>query len=337
MRVRAKSWLGVWLGLLAAGLAAAAPEPVLRVPDTSLQFPRQVDDFTAQNASPAAPAGAPASVLYLALDRVRLEVQVQAAPPQLAAPTLKEPLAKPLTERYEKAKKELALQVAKEGVQGLQLVLQDRVQVDGKLGPVALRAAWRGVVQETFRYDELRLLLVAGQYLQFHASYPEDLRTAAEASLFRFYRQFPWSGTDRLDHAAMQATIAEFLRDPEGSARPLEALKRFAEESDDVAVLMAPELFPWLGPGKHYLYADLLMGGYLAGNVRVQLQQGKAKNDSHAGMLGMLEVYAWLQGRHPEYRVAEIEDYREQEQQGKLRRALQLRELLLEDADSISL
>jgi hypothetical protein len=92
----------------------------------------------------------------------------------------------------------------------------------------------------------------------------------------------------------------------------------FAQESPDVIILMDPELTAFAGnqADKH---APLLMSAFIAGNIKGQLNNKKAKDDSYSGLQTVFKVYHVIQASEKEYKNASIDNLEALDKQGKLK------------------
>jgi hypothetical protein len=92
----------------------------------------------------------------------------------------------------------------------------------------------------------------------------------------------------------------------------------FAEQSDDVAVHIAKPLTPWLHDKTDAKYRAILLGAYVVGNVKSQLDHGTKNDDPYSGMLMVFDVYRQIKAADKECRISEIEELLELESQNKL-------------------
>jgi hypothetical protein len=123
--------------------------------------------------------------------------------------------------------------------------------------------------------------------------------------------------------------IVEFRKNPltEEGRFAAGRIISFAEQSDDVSIHIAQPLVPWLHDGTDEKYRSLLLGAYIAGNVKSQLDHGIQRDDPHAGMLVVFEVYHQMKEADKKCRIPEIEEFMkletEHQLEARLRRLLQ--------------
>ncbi len=118
--------------------------------------------------------------------------------------------------------------------------------------------------------------------------------------------------------------IANFKQQPltENGRVAAGKIIEFAEQSDDVTVHIAESLVPWLHDKTDEKYRALLLGAYVAGNVKSQLDRGDngvKRDDPYAGMLVVIEVYQQIKGTDKKYDIPKIEEFIELEAQHKLK------------------
>jgi hypothetical protein len=71
-------------------------------------------------------------------------------------------------------------------------------------------------------------------------------------------------------------------------------IAKFAEESDDVTILISQNVVTWLENDNPPKFSETLLTAYLAGNVKSQLERRTMANDSYAGIQQVLKTYAQL-------------------------------------------
>ena len=83
-------------------------------------------------------------------------------------------------------------------------------------------------------------------------------------------------------------------------ARASNTILRYSLESDDVVVDLGQDAVPWcdlkkgLSELKNSSERGLLLGAYLAGSVKAQLETGKQDPNPYAGWVAMLKIYLSL-------------------------------------------
>src|SRR3954452_23128052 len=78
------------------------------------------------------------------------------------------------------------------------------------------------------------------------------------------------------------AAIARFMETP-GPSEDAKLINRFAEKSDDCLVAIPDDVLTWKRHKPEYKYKGALLTGFIAGNVKSQLDSGKVADDSYAG------------------------------------------------------
>jgi hypothetical protein len=114
------------------------------------------------------------------------------------------------------------------------------------------------------------------------------------------------------------AVLAESPLDKKGDAA-LATIVDFAEKSDKVEITIAEGGLPWVGKVPH---SELLLGAFIAGNLRSQLDSGVTRSDAYSGMLEVFAVYSALKAKEPKFSVPSIDGFLEQHRRGDLITAL---------------
>jgi len=101
---------------------------------------------------------------------------------------------------------------------------------------------------------------------------------------------------------ALVALIDRFLAAPQSNADLWRAIAESAQVRSDVTVELTPQVAPWLctsrktTPDRQAL-SQLLVGAYIAGNMRHQLVTGAKRDEPRAGMESVVNVYRAVSGR----------------------------------------
>lgn len=110
------------------------------------------------------------------------------------------------------------------------------------------------------------------------------------------------------------------------SAEAVDAAKLvvvYAQLSDDVMVDIGPEQLPWvnetwgLGRERESACQTMLMAAFVAGNVKSQIKNDKAEDDTYSGWIFVIDTYRRLQAKEP-FRSPSIEALAKMQAQGKL-------------------
>jgi hypothetical protein len=98
------------------------------------------------------------------------------------------------------------------------------------------------------------------------------------------------------------------------------SIARFAQESDDVTVVVSPKAVPWLESAKPPKFSETLLAAYLAGNVKSQLERQTNANDSYAGVQQVLKTYAQLKEADKTLDIPELQKLVDLEAKKQLRK-----------------
>ncbi|HEX5009092.1 MAG TPA: NTF2 fold immunity protein [Planctomycetota bacterium] len=115
-------------------------------------------------------------------------------------------------------------------------------------------------------------------------------------------------------------SLAVFAETPLGSEgeAALATIVDFAEASAKVEIVVSEEFVPWIGAQEDVPHSELLLGAWVAGNVRSQLDSGVTRSDAYAGMLQMFAVYGALKATEPKFKVPAIEGFLDRHRRGEL-------------------
>ena len=340
---RAGQLLGVGLAWLA--LAGWGAEPAKPAKDnkaagkeftdelTGVRFPAIVADFGDQQVTPPGEADKTLRLRYRAFAKLTVEVAIYAAPPAAAGLTVEGPLPEPFREQYT-AIRDQVLALAKDAAyKEVALAGEERPVVKTAAGPLVAARANFNYEQDGKKASRAVLLFVHnGAYLKFDFQYPREIVKEATPAIARFLRELPWAArtpaASEAEHARIIQAIADFVADPKGRQDRVAVIKAYARDSNDVMVVLDDRILSWTGGKKNYRHADVLLGAYIAGNIKTQFERKKAANDSYAGVLMTLVVYQLLKAAESNYTVPELEEYQKLEDGKKLERQLKLLEAL---------
>jgi hypothetical protein len=105
----------------------------------------------------------------------------------------------------------------------------------------------------------------------------------------------------------------------EASARVV----RFAQASDAVTITVASKYVPWIDSGKEVENSHILLGAYIAGNLKFQLEKGVNKNQPYQGILQVISTYKQLLKANAIEKIDAIEKWIGLQRTGKLRQHIE--------------
>lgn len=97
----------------------------------------------------------------------------------------------------------------------------------------------------------------------------------------------------------------------------------YAQVSDDVMVDIGPEQLPWvnetwgLGRDREGACQSMLMAAFVAGNVKSQIKNDKAEDDTYSGWIFVIDTYHRLREKNS-FRSPSIEALARMQAEGKL-------------------
>ncbi len=99
-------------------------------------------------------------------------------------------------------------------------------------------------------------------------------------------------------------------------------ITRFADESEDVLIVVGPETMPWVqdAAGPDAKIRELLTAAYVAGNVKAQLAKRRPDDDPYSGWLFVIKAYREIRGKKSRTSFPEIEELIAKERDGTLKK-----------------
>jgi hypothetical protein len=97
----------------------------------------------------------------------------------------------------------------------------------------------------------------------------------------------------------------------------------YAQLSDDVMVDVGPDQLPWinedwgLDKGRESTLQSILVAAFVAGNVKPQIKNEKAEDDTYSGWIFTIETYRRLRAKE-NFRSPAIESLSKMQSEGKL-------------------
>ncbi|HMD60362.1 MAG TPA: hypothetical protein VKG78_02970 [Opitutaceae bacterium] len=111
----------------------------------------------------------------------------------------------------------------------------------------------------------------------------------------------------------------------------------YAQESDDVMVDIGQDQLPWIGErwgldkSREQANQSLLLAAFVAGNIRSQIKNDKAEDDTYSGWVFAIDAYRRLRAKTA-FRSPAIESLKKMEDEGTLLR--HARDVQFKDEDS---
>ncbi|HTZ21093.1 MAG TPA: hypothetical protein VMC06_09445 [Opitutaceae bacterium] len=106
------------------------------------------------------------------------------------------------------------------------------------------------------------------------------------------------------------------------AAEAAATITRFADESEDVLIVVGPETMPWVqeSAGPDAKVRELLTAAYIAGNVKAQLAKRQPNDDPYNGWLFVLKAYREIRGKKSRITIPEVEELLAKEKDGTLKK-----------------
>ena len=121
------------------------------------------------------------------------------------------------------------------------------------------------------------------------------------------------------------SAIEIFEKDPVGkNARgALSIVTYFTKYNDTVMLEIDKNLLPWIYKKDFkYRYSNLLLGSYIAGNVKARLKGSSYKDNRYEGALMVIKVYTILKNSNDTEEIASIEKWIEMKKKGTLKKVI---------------
>ena len=120
--------------------------------------------------------------------------------------------------------------------------------------------------------------------------------------------------------------IENFEQNPfgEDGRNHLAYIINYAEVSKDVAIVMAAWALPWvLEDKKEYQHGPTLMGAFIAGNIKPQIQKKVAEDHPYEGVVQVIATYQQLRKAGESKEIPSIEKWISMQKKGTLREYVQ--------------
>lgn len=97
----------------------------------------------------------------------------------------------------------------------------------------------------------------------------------------------------------------------------------YAQESDDVMVDIGPEQLPWVSEkwglerAREQSNQSMLLAAFVAGNIRSQIKNDRAEDDTYSGWIFTIDAYKRLRAKGA-FRSPAIESLQKMEEEGTL-------------------
>ena len=131
-------------------------------------------------------------------------------------------------------------------------------------------------------------------------------------------------GATPTKHEVLQAiAVMEKSVSSPAAADAAKLIVVYAQVSDDVMVDIGPDQLPWvnedwgLEKDRAASLQSMLMAAFVAGNVKSQIKNDRAEDDTYSGWIFVIETYRRLRAKEP-FRSPSIEALARMQAEGKL-------------------
>ena len=110
------------------------------------------------------------------------------------------------------------------------------------------------------------------------------------------------------------------------AAEAAATITRFADESEEVLIVVGPETMPWVqdSAGPDAKVRELLTAAYIAGNVKAQLEKRQPNDDPYNGWLFVIKAYREIRGKKSRITIPEVDELLAKEKDGTLKKEADL-------------
>ena len=106
------------------------------------------------------------------------------------------------------------------------------------------------------------------------------------------------------------------------AAEAAATITRFADESEEVLIVVGPETMPWVqdSAGPDAKIRELLTAAYVAGDVKSQLAKKRPDDDPYSGWLFVIKAYKEIRSKRPRVSIPEVEELMAKDKDGTLKK-----------------
>jgi hypothetical protein len=149
------------------------------------------------------------------------------------------------------------------------------------------------------------------------------LRRTLAAALLVAFASCGWAATPTKHEALQAITVLEKNVVGEEAAEAARTIVTYANLSDDVLVNLGPDEIPWvdekwgLDKDAELSCQSMLLAAFVAGNVRSQIKNDRAEDDTYSGWVFAIDAYNRLRAKGP-FKSPSIESLSKMEADGTL-------------------
>jgi hypothetical protein len=150
------------------------------------------------------------------------------------------------------------------------------------------------------------------------------MRKTLAAALFAAFAACALAAAPSRQDVLGAITILERNATSPEAVTAAKTIVNYAQDSDDVMVDIGPDQIPWveerwgLDKERELSYQSILLAAFVAGNVRSQIKNERAEDDTYSGWIFAIRTYDRLRAKAP-FHSASIEQLSRMESEGTLR------------------
>jgi hypothetical protein len=206
----------------------------------------------------------------------------------------------------------------------VEVLFRKEISIKAGIGPLNFLCA--GLNYKEKRTPCVSYLLMSGYVdnfikIRFTFHEKEKKTGAGEKSLKEFLNAFGQTLRGYLSKKNVLEALSIFEKDPlsaEGK-KALAIIIVYAEKSEDVLIVISPEVTPWISEKCSSEYNPVLIGSFIAGNLKSQLEKGKKENNAHSGLQETFNVYKLIKEKDKSFNSPGLDKLMKLDSENKLK------------------
>jgi hypothetical protein len=201
-----------------------------------------------------------------------------------------------------------------------------RKEITVKTGIGALGFLCAGLSYKEKHIPRFSYLLLSGydnNFIKIRFTFHENEKKtgAGEKSLKEFLSGLGSILRGSLSKETVKEAISIFDKEPlsDEGKKALAIIILFAEGSKDVMIVISPEVAPWVCDKNSAKHNSSLIGAFIAGNLKSQLESGKKESDPYSGLLETFRIYKLIKEKDKKFNSPEIDKLMKLKAENKLK------------------
>lgn len=210
---------------------------------------------------------------------------------------------------------------------GVEVLFRKEVLIKTANGPLNFLCA--GLDYKEKDIPRISYLLMSGyenNFIKIRFTFHEKEKKTGkgEKSLKKFLGAFGELLRGYLSKKTVLDAVSIFEKDPLGAEgkKALAIIIIYAEKSPDALIVISPEVTPWINGKGNDEYNPVLIGSFIAGDLKSQLESGKKEDDAYSGLLQTFKVYKLIKEKDKDFNLPELDKLIKLKAEGKLKNFL---------------